>query len=209
VPSVAWISSSASRTGSTSDWPRGERFHVAADPHQQWIVEIIPQAVQRRAHRRCDTKDLLRRPCDVPFTQQGVERDQQVQIETMELHTALLERLLILPDRARPSYPALRFRWNGHSPRVERSSTATIRFQRFCARAAVDDGRCAVDDGKCDETTVSLPTRSEVCCVRRCWPRPVRSSSRAPCPPMRSARSRMTLSAPSSTSSSRSDCARH
>jgi hypothetical protein len=76
-------------------------FHVAADTHQQWIVEIVPQSMQRGAHRRLRNEYFLGRPGDVFFTQQGVERDQQIEIETMELHARhWLERSVILADCA-------------------------------------------------------------------------------------------------------------
>ena len=51
VPSVDWISSRASRTGSTKRLAARRQLHVAADTHQQGIAEKVAQPVQCRAHR--------------------------------------------------------------------------------------------------------------------------------------------------------------
>ena len=86
VPSIIWMRSSASRTGSTSDSPRERQLHLAAHPHQQRIVEVLAQLVQRGAHGRLRNEHAFRGARDVPLTQQCIERDEQVEIKAIELH---------------------------------------------------------------------------------------------------------------------------
>jgi hypothetical protein len=57
------------------------QLHPCADPHQQRIAEHIAQPLQRVARRRLRQPDPHRRAADIGLQQQGVERDQQVEIE--------------------------------------------------------------------------------------------------------------------------------
>ena len=86
VPSIIWMRSSASRTGSTSDSPRGVSSISRPDAHQQGIVEVFAQLVERRAHRRLRNEHTFGGARDVLLAQQRVECDQQVEVEAIELH---------------------------------------------------------------------------------------------------------------------------
>jgi hypothetical protein len=61
-------------------------FHVAAYADQQGIIEIVAQAMQRRTHGGLRHEYLLGSAGNVLLAQQGVERDQQIQVEPVELH---------------------------------------------------------------------------------------------------------------------------
>ena len=99
VPRVIWIRSSASRTGSTSDRPRGVSSMSRPDAHQQRVVEVVPQLLQGGAHRRLRHEHPLRRPRHVFLVNQRIQRDQQIQVEAVELHVVSLIRLTVTGRR--------------------------------------------------------------------------------------------------------------
>ncbi len=86
VPSVIWMRSSASRTGSTSDRPRGVRLHIAAHADEQGIVEVVPQLLEGGAHGRLRHEHPLGGPGHVLLVQERVQGDEQVEVEAVELH---------------------------------------------------------------------------------------------------------------------------
>ena len=57
------------------------QFHPRADAHQQRIVEHVAQPLQRMARGRLRQPDPHRGAADIGLQQQGVEGDQQVEIE--------------------------------------------------------------------------------------------------------------------------------
>ena len=61
-------------------------FHVAADADQQRVIEMVAQTMQRGTHGRLRHEYLLGGTGNVLLAQQGVERNQQIQVETVELH---------------------------------------------------------------------------------------------------------------------------
>ena len=71
-----------------SDEPLGHRrqHHLAADGHQQFVAEIVPQPRERAAHRRLAQVQPIPGAGDVPLGQQRVKGDEQVQIEQVKVH---------------------------------------------------------------------------------------------------------------------------
>ncbi len=78
--------SSASRTGSTSDSPRGGELHIPAYPDQQLVIEVVAQFLQRGAHGGLGDEYPFGGPGDVFLVEQGVQGDEQVQVEAVQLH---------------------------------------------------------------------------------------------------------------------------
>ena len=72
----------------------GQRFrsrgalHAMTDPHQQRIVEKLPQARQRIAHRRLRQPQAIGRPTHAAFLQQHVERHEKVRVDLTNIHSA-------------------------------------------------------------------------------------------------------------------------
>ncbi len=64
------------------------QHHPSAGRRQQVVVEELPQAVERTAHGRLAEVDRLGRLGDVLLGQQGVQRDQQVQVQSLKPHAA-------------------------------------------------------------------------------------------------------------------------
>ncbi len=62
------------------------QLELAADPHQELVLEQVPEAGQGPAHRRLAEPHPLAGAGHVPLDQQGVERDQEVQIELGKVH---------------------------------------------------------------------------------------------------------------------------
>src|SRR5690606_17435182 len=62
------------------------QLEVAADAHEQLVVERLPQPRQHPAHRGLTDEETLRRTGDVLLLQQRVEREQKVEIELPEIH---------------------------------------------------------------------------------------------------------------------------
>ena len=63
-------------------------LHFATHAHQQRIVEVFAQLVERGAHRGLRDEHTFGGARDVLLAQQGVECNQQVEIEAVELHAA-------------------------------------------------------------------------------------------------------------------------
>jgi hypothetical protein len=62
------------------------QLHSRADPDEDRIPEQLPQTRQRVADRGLRPPNSLRRTSDVPFCNQRIERDEQVQIDRCEIH---------------------------------------------------------------------------------------------------------------------------
>ena len=97
------------------------QLHVPADADQQRIVEVVAQLLQRGTHGRLRHKNPLGGPGHVLLVEQRVQRDQQVEVEAVELHgggivrteTYTLETTgnlwsLGSPEKRRPSAASLR-----------------------------------------------------------------------------------------------------
>ena len=60
------------------------RLQVPPDPHQQRIIEQPPEPRQRARQPRLPDRQLLRRTGDVPLPHQGLEHDQQIEVDVPE-----------------------------------------------------------------------------------------------------------------------------
>ena len=65
----------------------GHERRALAD--EQRIVEEPAQPAERVAHARLAEPDALRRPRDAALAEQGVERDEQVEVEAAEVHSSV------------------------------------------------------------------------------------------------------------------------
>src|ERR1700686_2451673 len=63
---------------------------LAADARQQLIAEIIAQLMQRGTHPRLRHAQFLPGARDVLLAQQRIECNQQVEVESVELHDVLM-----------------------------------------------------------------------------------------------------------------------
>ncbi len=64
------------------------QLELSAHAHQELVLEQVPEPGQGPAHRRLAEADPLAGAGDVPLDQQGIQRDQKVQIELREVHRA-------------------------------------------------------------------------------------------------------------------------
>ena len=62
------------------------QLHPRAGANQQRIAEHLAQPLQRVAGGRLGQADPHRRPADIGFPQQGIERHQQIEIERSQIH---------------------------------------------------------------------------------------------------------------------------
>ena len=62
------------------------QFQIAADPHQQFVIEPLAQPGERSAHRRLTQTDPLSCPGYVALAQQRVECHQKIEIELQKIH---------------------------------------------------------------------------------------------------------------------------
>ena len=67
--------------------PLGGR-HALAGAHQQGVVEQLPQAAQAVTHGRLGQVELVGGLGDVALAQQGVQVDQQVEVDTVDFQVA-------------------------------------------------------------------------------------------------------------------------
>ncbi|MNC86454.1 hypothetical protein D3C83_21200 [compost metagenome] len=67
------------------DWRQG---HLASDRDEQLVVEVVAKPGQRAAHRRLAQVQPVAGARDVALREQGVESDEKIQIEEMQVHAA-------------------------------------------------------------------------------------------------------------------------
>ncbi len=70
---------------------RGRRHSVGA-AEEQFILQCVPQPVERVAHRRLGQSQPFAGPRDAAFLRQRVEHAQEVEVEGVEMNFAHLER---------------------------------------------------------------------------------------------------------------------
>ncbi len=61
-------------------------LHVPPDPDQQLVIEVFAQLLQGGAHGGLGDEDALGSPGDVLFVDQGVQGNEEVEVETVQLH---------------------------------------------------------------------------------------------------------------------------
>jgi hypothetical protein len=64
----------------------GGRLHAGARAHEERIVEVPPQPRERIAHRGLGDRQPVGRPGQVPLGVDGIEHDEQVQVDLREFH---------------------------------------------------------------------------------------------------------------------------
>src|SRR5690606_24894736 len=62
----------------------GGQLEVPADPLEQRVVKVLTQLAQRRAHAGLGDVDALRGAGDVSFREQRIERNQEVEVESLK-----------------------------------------------------------------------------------------------------------------------------
>jgi hypothetical protein len=62
------------------------QFHAGAGPNQQGIADEVAQPLQRVAGRRLRQMQPHRGAADTSFPQEGVERDQEVEVKRIQIH---------------------------------------------------------------------------------------------------------------------------
>ena len=70
------------------DEPVGDRrqHHLAADRHQQFVPEMMAEPGEGAAHGRLAQIQPVAGAGHVPLGQQRIERDEQIQIEQVQIH---------------------------------------------------------------------------------------------------------------------------
>ena len=82
---VREMSESALRIGPARSSARGGRLHPAVAAFEQRVVEQVAQPVERLAHRRLADPVVPGGAGDVPFGHQGVEHDQEIEIDAAQI----------------------------------------------------------------------------------------------------------------------------
>jgi len=70
------------------------QLHLAPDLHDQRVVEEVPQPGQDAAHRRLRDVQLLTRAGDISLSQEGFERIEQIEVESLVAHVGLSRFLM-------------------------------------------------------------------------------------------------------------------